>query len=146
MLRIQREDFDIAAELAALKGLGGGIGAVVNFIGVCRGDGVTRITLEHYPGMTEREIKRHVAEAEDRWPLIGTTIIHRVGTLRPGDNIVLVSTAASHRKIAFEAAEFLMDYLKTRAPFWKLEERGDSAEWVEARASDERAATRWRED
>src|SRR5690349_9335998 len=107
-IRIQCEDFDVAAEVAALRALGSGVGAVVSFIGTCRGEGVTRMTSEHYPGMTERGIARHVGEAEDRWPLIGLTIVHRVGTLRPGDNIVLVATASSHRRPAFEAAEFLM--------------------------------------
>lgn len=144
-IRIQREDFDLAGELAALKATSH-IGAIVSFTGIVReDDGITSLTLEHYPGMTEREIARHVAQAGERWPLAGAAVIHRVGALRPGDNIVLVAVASSHRRAAFEAAEYLMDYLKTRAPFWKLEERGGKAEWVEARLSDEQAATRWRE-
>jgi molybdopterin synthase catalytic subunit len=96
--------------------------------------------------MTEREIARHVNEASARWPLLGVTVVHRIGSLRPGDNIVLVATASSHREAAFEAAEFLMDYLKTRAPFWKLEEAATGTEWVEARGSDNDAVRRWRED
>ncbi len=136
MIRIQHEDFDIAAEVAALQG--DGVGAVATFTGVVRG-GAT-LTLEHYPGMTEREIARHVEAAQSRWPLLGVTIVHRVGQLSPGANIVLVAVASSHRDAAFRACEFLMDCLKTKAPFWKLE---DGA-WVEAKASDEVAAKRWK--
>ena len=145
-IRVQREDFDTAAEVVALKAADNGIGAVVTFTGIVRGNGVTGLTLEHYPGMTEREIARHVNEASARWPLLGVTVVHRIGSLRPGDNIVLVATASSHREAAFEAAEFLMDYLKTRAPFWKLEEAATGTEWVEARGSDNDAVRRWRED
>ncbi|HTK79875.1 MAG TPA: molybdenum cofactor biosynthesis protein MoaE [Rhizomicrobium sp.] len=145
-IRVQREDFDTAAEVVALKAADNGIGAVVTFTGIVRGNGVTGLTLEHYPGMTEREIARHVNEASARWPLLGVTVVHRIGSLRPGDNIVLVATASSHREPAFEAAEFLMDYLKTRAPFWKLEEAATGTEWVEARGSDNDAVRRWRED
>ena len=102
------------------------------------------MTLEHYPGMAEQEIARHVAEAEQRWPLMGVTVIHRYGRLVPGDNIVLVVTASAHRGDAFAAAEFLMDYLKTKAPFWKLEERASEKTWVEAKAQDDQAAERWK--
>ncbi|HWV42113.1 molybdenum cofactor biosynthesis protein MoaE, partial [Pseudorhodoplanes sp.] len=99
--------------------------------------------LEHYPGMAEEEIARHVAEAEQRWPLLGVTVIHRFGRMQPGDNIVLVVTASAHRQAAFEAASFLMDYLKTRAPFWKLEERPSGTDWVAAKEADDDAAARW---
>jgi molybdopterin synthase catalytic subunit len=123
------------------------IGAVVTFTGICRdheaGQGVTALTLEHYPGMAEREIERHVDEAKARWPLLGVTVIHRYGRLVPGDNIVLVVTASTHRAAAFEAAEFLMDYLKARAPFWKQEERAQGTAWVEAKQTDDAAAERW---
>jgi len=142
-VRIQREDFDVGAEIAALSRGRSDIGAVASFTGICRDDGITAMTLEHYPGMAEAEIARHVAEAEQRWPLLGVTVIHRYGRLVPGDNIVLVATAASHRAAAFAAAEFLMDYLKTQAPFWKKEERAGGDDWVEARKSDDSAAARW---
>lgn len=146
-ISIQPEDFDLGDEIAALKRSSGEIGAVVTFTGLVRGNGgITSMTLEHYPGMTEREIARHVEEAKGRWPLLGSTIIHRVGTLVPGDNIVLVAVAAAHRQAAFEAAQFLMDYLKTRAPFWKREERAGESLWVDARESDEAATMRWRRD
>jgi molybdopterin synthase catalytic subunit len=144
-VRIQREDFDIAAEIARLTRGRSDIGAVATFTGICRGDGIKAMTLEHYPGMAEAEIERHVDEAQARWPLLGVTVIHRHGRLTPGENIVLVATASSHREAAFAAAEFLMDYLKTRAPFWKKEERADSAGWVEARQIDAAAAERWTE-
>jgi molybdopterin synthase catalytic subunit len=144
-VRIQREDFDIAAEIARLTRSRSDIGAVATFTGICRGDGIKAMTLEHYPGMAEAEIERHVDEAQARWPLLGVTVIHRHGRLTPGENIVLVATASSHREAAFAAAEFLMDYLKTRAPFWKKEERADSAGWVEARQIDAAAAERWTE-
>ncbi len=146
-VRLQREDFDAAAEAAAMTRGRTDIGAVVTFTGICRdheaGHGVTALTLEHYPGMAEEEIGRHVAEAETRWPLLGVTVIHRYGRLVPGDNIVLVVTAATHRGAAFAAAEFLMDYLKTRAPFWKQEERPQGSAWVEAKQTDDAAAGRW---
>jgi molybdopterin synthase catalytic subunit len=149
-IRLQREDFDAAAEVAALTRGRTDIGGIVIFTGVCRGSEagapVTAVTLEHYPGMAEEEIARHVAEAERRWLLMGVTVIHRYGRLVPGENIVLVVTAAAHRQDAFAAAEFLMDYLKTRAPFWKQEEHGGGAQWVEAKALDDRAAERWRLD
>ena len=144
-ISIQTGDFDINAEIAALKA--DETGAVVTFTGIVRvEDGVTSLTLEHYPGMTEREITRHIEEAKARWPLQGVTVIHRIGVLAPGDNIVLVAVAAAHRQPAFEAAQFLMDYLKTRAPFWKFEERAGDSRWVDARESDDAAATRWRRD
>ena len=144
-VRIQREDFDIGAELDVLAGGRNDVGAVVTFTGHVRGDAnLTALTLEHYPGMTEREIASHVHEAEQRWPLTGVTIIHRIGRLEPGARIVLVATASSHRQAAFAAAEFLMDYLKTRAPFWKEEERGGSKSWVAAKDPDEDAVQRWR--
>lgn len=142
-ISIQREAFDLEAEVGALTH--GNAGAVVTFTGFVRtDDGVQSLTLEHYPGMTEREIARCVAEAESRWPLLGVTIIHRVGKLIPGERIVLVAVASPHRRAAFEACEFLMDYLKTRAPFWKEEQRSGDNRWVEHRHSDEEAAKRWR--
>jgi molybdopterin synthase catalytic subunit len=145
-VRLQTADFDAAAETALLTRGRTDVGAVVTFTGICRGDGaIAAMTLEHYPGMAEAEIARHVAEAEARWPLKGVTVIHRHGRLVPGDNIVLVATTASHRGDAFAAAEFLMDYLKTRAPFWKKEEHADSAAWVEAKSTDDSAADRWTE-
>jgi molybdopterin synthase catalytic subunit len=142
-IRIQQEDFDLNDEIEALTNEG--VGAVASFVGVVRGDEtLMSLTLEHYPGMTEREIASHIEQAASRWPLLGATIIHRVGTLKPGERIVLVVTASSHRGAAFEACEFLMDYLKTRAPFWKREDRGGESAWVEARASDDEAAERWK--
>jgi molybdopterin synthase catalytic subunit len=146
-IRLQREDFDAAAEAARIARGRTDIGAVVTFTGICRdheaGHGVTALTLEHYPGMAEEEIARHVAEAERRWPLLGVTVIHRYGRLVPGDNIVLVVTASAHRAAAFAAADFLMDYLKTRAPFWKQEEGAGGAAWVGAKEADDAAAERW---
>src|SRR5215469_13438940 len=143
-IRLQTADFDAAAESALLTRGRKDVGAVVTFTGICRGDGaIAAMTLEHYPGMAEAEIARHVAEAEARWPLLGIAIVHRHGRLSPGDNIVLVVTAAAHRGDAFAAAEFLMDYLKTRAPFWKKEERADNSAWVDAKSVDAAAADRW---
>jgi molybdopterin synthase catalytic subunit len=146
-VRLQTEAFDAAAEAAALTRGRRDIGALVTFTGICRGadDGqaIAAMTLEHYPGMAEAEIARHVEEAERRWDLLGVTVIHRHGRLQPGDPIVLVVTAAAHRHAAFAAAEFLMDYLKTRAPFWKREERRDGTEWVAAKDADSAAADRW---
>jgi molybdopterin synthase catalytic subunit len=142
-IHIQCEDFDLNDEVEALAG--DGTGAVATFIGLVRGgDGLTALTLEHYPGMTEREIARIAQDAGARWPLSGITIIHRVGRLGVGERIVLVAVASAHRGSAFEACQFLMDYLKTRAPFWKQEERDGAVEWVEARESDDAAAERWR--
>jgi molybdopterin synthase catalytic subunit len=144
-IRIQREDFDTGAEADALAAANNDVGAVVTFTGHVRGDaGLTALTLEHYPGMTEREIASHVREAEQRWPLSGVTIVHRIGRLEPGARIVLVATSSGHRQAAFAAAEFLMDYLKTRAPFWKEEERGETKTWVAAKDTDEDAVRRWR--
>ncbi|HWN51600.1 MAG TPA: molybdenum cofactor biosynthesis protein MoaE [Xanthobacteraceae bacterium] len=146
-IRLQSADFDAAAEAALLTRERTDIGAVVTFTGICRGSEagapIAAMTLEHYPGMAETEIARHVEEAEARWRLLGVTIIHRHGRLVPGDNIVLVVTAAPHRGDAFAAAEFLMDYLKTRAPFWKQEERPDGTVWVDAKSADDAAADRW---
>src|SRR4051794_32315672 len=141
---LQRETFDIAAEIAALTGGRTDVGAVVTFTGVCReGMGDARIaamTLDHYPAMAQAGLERIEAEAQARWPLQGTRIIHRFGRLTPGETIVLVVTASVHRQAAFDAAEFLMDYLKTRAPFWKQEERADGPTWVAARDADDDAA------
>jgi molybdopterin synthase catalytic subunit len=143
-IRVQRDDFDVNAECEILRRNHTDIGAVVTFTGCVRGDrDLTALTLEHYPGMTEREISRHIAEAAIRWPISGATVIHRVGRLCPGDRIVLVAVASAHRQAAFRAAEFLMDYLKARAPFWKQEEKGAEAIWVEARQSDADAARGW---
>jgi molybdopterin synthase catalytic subunit len=146
-IRIQSEDFDVAAEIAALTGGRTDIGAVVTFSGVCRGteggEAIAALTLEHYAGMAEAEIKRHADEAMSRWPLQGLTIIHRFGRIEPGQNIVLVVTASKHRQAAFEAAEFLMDYLKTSAPFWKQEESANGKGWVDAKTHDDAAAARW---
>ncbi|HEY0440694.1 MAG TPA: molybdenum cofactor biosynthesis protein MoaE [Xanthobacteraceae bacterium] len=148
-VRLQAEPFDAAAEAAALTRGRTDVGAVVTFTGICRGSEagapVAAMTLEHYPGMAEAEIERHVAEAGRRWPLLGVRVIHRYGRLVPGDPIVLVVTTSAHRQAAFEAAEFLMDYLKTQAPFWKREERPDGTRWVEAKAADDAATERWRE-
>jgi molybdopterin synthase catalytic subunit len=146
MIRVQQEDFDIGAEIAALKAGRSDIGAVVAFLGTVRDqDGaIETLTLEHYPGMTERELARIEAEAQARWPLQASLIVHRVGTLYPSDNIVLVLTASAHREAAFAAAEFLMDYLKTRAPFWKQESGPGGSRWVEANAKDDSARARWR--
>ena len=147
-LRVQREDFDIGTEVRRLATGRTDIGAIVTFTGVMRsendGASVAGMTLEHYPGMTEAELARVEAEAGQRWPLQASLIVHRIGALKPGENIVLVVTASAHREAAFAAAEFLMDYPKTRAPFWKKETRADGTErWVEARDSDESAAGRW---
>lgn len=142
-IRIQTEDFDTAAEIAALSAGRTDIGAVVTFSGVCRGGETGALTLEHYPGMAEAEIGRHAEEALSRWPLTGLTIIHRVGRILPGENIVLVVTASAHRQAAFHAAEFLMDYLKANAPFWKHEETASGKQWVAAHERDDDAAARW---
>lgn len=143
-IQIQADDFDIAAELDALA-LNTDAGAVASFIGRVRREGdLSALTLEHYPKMTEAEIARLVAEAQNRWPLLAVTVLHRVGRLEPGARIVLVAVASAHRKAAFEACEFLIDYLKTQAPFWKEESRGNERHWVAARQSDDQAASRWR--
>ena len=148
-VRVQREDFDIGAEVRRLTAGRTDIGAIVTFTGTVRagndGRDILGMTLEHYPGMTESELARVEAEAASRWPLQASLIVHRVGALKPGDNIVLVVTASAHREAAFAAAEFLMDYLKTSAPFWKKELGADGKEhWVEARESDDAAAERWK--
>ncbi len=146
-IRLQREAFDVAAEVAALTRGRTDIGAVVTFTGICRADEdgapIAALTLEHYPRMAEAEIARHIEEARARWPLLGMTVVHRYGRLVPGEPIVLVVTASSHRQAAFTAAEFLMDFLKTRAPFWKQVETFAGTSWVEAKAADDVAADRW---
>jgi molybdopterin synthase catalytic subunit len=145
-VRVQREDFDVAAEIAALTAGRTDIGAIVTFMGRVRGGegSVAAMTLEHYQGMTEAELSRIEAEAQSRWLLQASLIVHRVGELKPGDNIVLVVTASEHRQAAVEAAGFLMDYLKTRAPFWKKEtDASGKTAWVEAHDQDESAARRW---
>ena len=147
MIRVQREDFDPGAELEKLTRGNRRIGGAVSFVGLVRdfaGDKpIAAMTLEHYPGMTERELEAIEAEARARWPLDATLIVHRYGRLLPGDRIVLVITASAHREAAFAACEFLVDWLKTKAPFWKLEDSGQSRSWVEARSTDDRAAQRW---
>lgn len=148
-VRVQQEDFDVSAEIDLLLGDRRDIGAVVTFTGRVRGDddgrAITTLTLEHYPEMTEAEMARIEAEAMQRWPLQAVLMVHRVGELKAGDNIVLVIAAASHRQAAFDAAAFLMDYLKTRAPFWKKETTPDGKSvWVDARSEDDTAADRWR--
>jgi molybdopterin synthase catalytic subunit len=146
-VRLQREPFDAATEAAKLTRGRTDIGAVVTFTGICRADEagakLVAMTLEHYPGMAEAEVARHVEAARQRWPLLGVTVIHRYGRLVPGEDIVLVVTAASHRQDAFAAAEFLMDYLKTRAPFWKRVEYANRTSWVDAKQSDDALADRW---
>jgi molybdopterin synthase catalytic subunit len=146
-IRIQEADFDVAREIAALTNGRTDIGAVVTFSGICRGseggENVAALTLEHYPGMAEAEIARHADTAMSRWQLDGLTVIHRVGRIAAGENIVLVLTASQHRQAAFAAAEFLMDYLKANAPFWKREESAGGTSWVEARQHDDAAAARW---
>jgi molybdopterin synthase catalytic subunit len=148
VVRIQAQDFDVAAEIARLTQGRADIGAVVSFSGLCRDEQGTlsALELEHYPGMAEAEIARIAAEAVQRWPLQGLTAIHRHGKIAPGENIVLVVTASAHRQAAFEAASFLMDYLKSRAPFWKKEHRVDGSQggWVEAKEADARAVQRWK--
>lgn len=146
-VRVQREDFDPGAALASLAGGNRRVGGVVSFVGLVRdmtgGAAVRAITLEHYPGMTERTLAGIEAEAHRRWPLEATLIVHRYGRLEPGDRIVLVAAASAHRDAAFDACRYLIDWLKTRAPFWKLEETGAGSRWVEARAGDAAAAARW---
>lgn len=146
-IRIQEADFDVGAELAALRAGDTRIGALASFIGLVRdvshGTGVSEMTLEHYPGMTENALAAIVNEAKSRWDLYGALVIHRVGRLQPCDQIVLVAVTSAHRGDAFAACEFIMDYLKTRAPFWKREATADGAHWVDARDSDDTAAARW---
>jgi len=145
LIRVQAEDFDVGAEIAALKAGRSDVGAIVSFIGTVRDQhgSVAEMTLEHYPGMTESELTRIETEANARWPLQASLIVHRTGTLKAGDNIVLVVTASEHREAAFDAAKFLMDYLKTDAPLWKCESGPGGARWVEAEAKDESALARW---
>ena len=147
MIRVQREDFDVGRELAALTEGNPKVGGLTSFVGLVRdiaGDQtVSAMTLEHYPGMTEKMLERIEAEAQERWPLEASLIIHRYGRLEPGDQIVLVATASAHRQAAFESCHFLIDWLKTKAPFWKLEDTGAGSQWVDARDSDDQAAARW---
>ena len=147
-VRIQTDDFDVSAEIAALRRSNPKIGAVASFIGVVRdvndGSAVGEMTLEHYPGMTEKSIEEIITQARGRWQVLDALVIHRVGKLRPTDQIVLVIVTSAHRGDAFAACEFIMDYLKTKAPFWKKEQTGEGARWVEARATDDIAAERWR--
>jgi len=150
MIRVQHEDFDIGAEIAALTQGRTDIGGVASFIGLVRdvvgSESVGAMTLEHYPGMTEKKLQEIEAEANRRWPLSASLIIHRFGRLEPGDRIVLVITASPHRQAALESCAFLIDWLKTKAPFWKLEETAAGPQWVEARDSDDDAAARWIKD
>jgi molybdopterin synthase catalytic subunit len=147
-VRIQTANFDVSAEIAALRRGDPRIGAVASFIGVVRdvneGGVVAEMSLEHYPGMTEAAIEEIISQAKARWSILDALVIHRVGRLKPAEQIVLVVTASAHRGDAFAACEFIMDYLKTRAPFWKKEQTGSGARWVEARESDDIAAERWR--
>jgi molybdopterin synthase catalytic subunit len=149
-IRIQADDFNTADEIAALTAGRKDVGAIVTFTGLCRDeDGrLAALELEHYPGMAEAELMRIAEQASRRWPLSGVTVIHRFGKITPGENIVLVVTASIHRQAAFEAASFLMDYLKSRAPFWKKEHLADGStgDWVEAKSSDDDAAARWQRD
>ena len=147
MIRVQREDFDVGRELEGLSPANHAVGGVCAFVGLVRdmagAETVAAMTLEHYPGMTEKALERIEAEANRRWPLEASLIVHRFGRLEPGERIVLVATASAHRRAAFEACRFLVDWLKTEAPFWKLEDTPDGARWVEARAGDDAAAARW---
>ena len=144
---VQPADFDVGQQIAALQALGTGVGAVASFVGCMRdrndGSGVSAMTLEHYPDMTEKAIRAIADEAARRWPLVGLRIIHRFGALVPGDRIVFVATASSHRGAAFASCEFIMDWLKTQAPFWKKEDTPDGARWVDARVADDAAMARW---
>ena len=144
---VQEAPFDAGAEIAALSADDAGVGAVASFVGLVRdrndGAGVSTLTLEHYPGMTEKALQGIAGEAGRRWPLLGVRIIHRVGTLQPTEAIVFVAVSAAHRGESFAACEFIMDYLKTRAPFWKKEQTPEGERWIEARESDNAAASRW---
>jgi molybdopterin synthase catalytic subunit len=148
-VRVQTEDFDVAIELASMRKASADIGAVVSFIGQVRdindGDVVSTLTLEHYPGMTERALEQIEQEAKSRWDINGSLIIHRVGTLQPLDQIVLVAVTSAHRGEAFKACEFIMDYLKTQAPFWKKEATPDGERWIAAKVSDDEAQSRWKQ-
>jgi len=152
VIRVQEQDFDVGAELARLTEGNTAIGGLAVFVGLVRdhvgskgagGSGISAMTLEHYPAMTEKMLAEIEAEAQGRWPLEASLIIHRYGRLEPGDQIVMVAAASAHREAAFEACQFLMDWLKTKAPFWKLEETDQGAQWVDARSSDDAAAARW---
>ncbi len=149
MIRVQRDDFDIGSELSALTAGNRAVGGLAVFVGLVRDlageTPISAMTLEHYPGMTEKMLARIEQQALERWPLQASLIIHRYGRLEPGDRIVLVATASAHRQAAFEACQFLIDWLKTEAPFWKLEDTGEGEKWVEARAEDDAAAARWRD-
>lgn len=146
--RVQQEDFDVGRELDALTRGRNDVGGVASFVGLVRdandGTHISGMTLEHYPGMTERALEDICAQADARWKLLGLVVIHRFGSLVPGDRIVLVGVASAHRADAFEACEFIMDFLKTRAPFWKREDTASGSRWVEAKPSDDRAAGRWK--
>ncbi|TXH61212.1 MAG: molybdopterin synthase catalytic subunit MoaE [Burkholderiaceae bacterium] len=147
-VRVQTQDFDLGAEIAALRAGDPRVGAVASFVGTVRdvndGSGVSTLTLEHYPGMTEKSLEDICAQAKARWNILDTLVVHRVGALRPLDQIVLVAVTSAHRGEAFAACEFIMDYLKTQAPFWKKERTPQGDRWVDARASDDAAAERWR--
>ena len=148
-IRVQTEDFDLSTETAALAAGNARIGAIASFIGLVRdisdGSGVSTLSLEHYPGMTEKALTKIVDDARARWDVIDCTVIHRVGELKPTDQIVLVIVASSHRGDAFDACEFIMDYLKTEAPFWKKEQTPEGSRWVDSRESDSSAAMRWQD-
>ena len=148
-VRIQTDDFDVAAELAALKPSNADVGAIVTFIGMVRdlndGDIIKTLTLEHYPGMTEKSLSAIEQEAKSRWQINQSLIIHRFGTLKPSDQIVFVAVTSPHRAEAFSACEFIMDYLKTKAPFWKKEATSQGERWVEAKSSDDEAQARWKQ-
>ena len=146
-VRVQKDDFDVGAEIAKLREGNPKVGAVASFVGIVRdlneGDAVATLTLEHYPGMTEKSLEEIVTQARQRWDIYDALVVHRVGTLKPLDQIVLVVVTSAHRGESFKACEFLMDYLKTRAPFWKKEVTPEGARWIDARASDDSAADRW---
>jgi len=143
-ISVQTEDFDIGPEIAALSAGRTDVGGVATFLGLVRGDGgLVAMHLEHYPGMTEKALAEIIVQAQARWPLLAVRVIHRIGRLLPGERIVFVGVASTHRAAAFAACEFIMDYLKTRAPFWKKEETPAGARWVDARESDDAAAARW---
>ena len=147
---ITLEPIDTNKESKAITAAGGNVGALVSFSGICRadekGEEISALFLEHYPGMAEQEISAHVEEAKRRWPLLSARVVHRVGRIEPGETIVFVATASAHREAAFQAAEFIMDYLKTQAPFWKREETPEGARWVDALETDDSAAARWSQD
>ena len=146
-IRIQTEDFDLSTEIAQLRALTPKVGAIVNFVGVVRdlneGDQVSEMALEHYPGMTEKALEEIITEAKSRWDLFDALVIHRVGPLKPLEQIVLVAVTSAHRGEAFAACEFIIDYLKTKAPFWKKEQTPAGARWVDARVSDDKAMQKW---